>query len=453
MACSVCSCVQTPTTDVLAWMSDCVAANLASYRDSLQGPFPYSEHNGCLPHTGSHVGEHMETPHVDEFMILYNACVGFSNYAKVPSCDVTGNVAMRKSATRWFSSFDVQELSFLPNSRNGKLLAWVDRMAEQGICEKTCPKMRKFLLHPRKLKLFQLELMVVGHIGKGLKARNTSLEGDTFEILHCYDIIQHMGEALKSPMTPELKADVVSLATDSPAAPSTYQRAASAASAPAPTLVPTPADALQVLESLPPCVFKTVNVSVDHGFWEWSDGVIPQPRFVGKPTSWKAKDDKTAIRIKWEVGRTPEGEPVLDAAGKTKYEPTAEAVCSKLVQHGLRLEPFDDGAAPPTLFVPEVPEAQVPDTHLLSSDNMSDPNVLLALARAVVSPAAQYCHEAMDGKRGAQLARAKAVRFFDPRHVMARTSDVSEEDVDGLSIFRMHKHSKIAPKIEVRSPR
>ena len=89
-------------------MSDCVAANLASYRDSLAGPFPFSEHNGCLPHTGSHVGEHMETPHVDEFMALYNQCMAFSNYAKVLFTEVTGNTAMRKSATRWFSSFDVQ---------------------------------------------------------------------------------------------------------------------------------------------------------------------------------------------------------------------------------------------------------------------------------------------------------------------------------------------------------
>ena len=44
--------MQFSVADVLAWMSDCIAANLASYRDSLKGPFPYSDHNGCLPHTG-----------------------------------------------------------------------------------------------------------------------------------------------------------------------------------------------------------------------------------------------------------------------------------------------------------------------------------------------------------------------------------------------------------------
>ena len=116
-----------PVADVLAWMTDCVAANLASYRDSLAGPFPYSDHNGCLPHTGAHVGEHMEVPHVEEFMNMYNAIVGTSNYAVVHFSEITGYTAKKKSATRWFSTNDVQELSLLPNAANGKLLEWAGR--------------------------------------------------------------------------------------------------------------------------------------------------------------------------------------------------------------------------------------------------------------------------------------------------------------------------------------
>eukprot|EP00966_Prymnesium_polylepis_P257565 5950216-Prymnesium_polylepis.1 len=52
---AIASHMRMPVGDVLAWMTDCVAANLASYRDSLAGPFPYSDHNGCVPHTGHHV--------------------------------------------------------------------------------------------------------------------------------------------------------------------------------------------------------------------------------------------------------------------------------------------------------------------------------------------------------------------------------------------------------------
>ena len=180
-------------------MSDCVAANIASYRDSLKGPFPYSEHNGCLPHTGAHVGEAMETPHVDDFMGHYNAIVGTSNYAVVHFSEITGYTAKKKSATRWFSTNDVQELSLLPNAANGNLLKWADKMIDEGICEKTAPKLRAFLLNPTKLKLFMLELTTVVMVGKGLKARNTALEGDTFEFVTGYDTMLHMGEGNQEP--------------------------------------------------------------------------------------------------------------------------------------------------------------------------------------------------------------------------------------------------------------
>ena len=67
----------------------------------------------------------METPHVDEFMGYYNACVGTSSYAVVHFREITGYSAKKKSATRWFSTNDVQELSLLPNAANGNLLRWL----------------------------------------------------------------------------------------------------------------------------------------------------------------------------------------------------------------------------------------------------------------------------------------------------------------------------------------
>ena len=54
----------------------------------------------------------------------------------------------------------------------------------------------------------------------------------------------------------------------------------------------------------------------------------------------------------------------------------------------------------------------------------------------------------MEGKRGGQLARMKAVRFFNPLHVLA-SGEVTEADIDGLLIFRFSKHPKLAPKIKV----
>ena len=95
----------------------------------------------------------MDVPHVDEFVGLYNAAVGTSNYAVVYFAEITGHTPKKKSKTRWFSANDVQELSLLPNASNGKLLKWADKMIEEGICEATAPKIHAFLLHPNKSKL------------------------------------------------------------------------------------------------------------------------------------------------------------------------------------------------------------------------------------------------------------------------------------------------------------
>ena len=185
-----------------------------------------------------------------------------------------------------------------------------------------------------------------------------------------------------------------------------------------------------------------MNVSVDSSFWDWHDATPPQPRYCGKPTSW-VSDEKKQIRIKFEKGRDDAGNPQLDGNGKPLYETTQICDVSKLQSCGLRLEPFDDGAAAPTLSV--VPTA---DTHLLSSSDLSSFNVLLARAKAVASPAAEYFHKSVEGKRGAQLARMRAARLFNPLHVLS-SGAVTEADIDALELFRFSKHAKIAPKIQV----
>ena len=183
-------------------------------------------------------------------------------------------------------------------------------------------------------------------------------------------------------------------------------------------------------------------MSVNSDFWDWH-GVTPgQPSYAGKPTSW-VSDEKKQIRIKFEKGRDEAGNPQLDGNGKPLYEITQICDVSKLQSCGLRIETFDDGAAAPTLSA--VPTA---DTHLLSSSDLSSFNVLLARAKAVASPAAEYFEKSVEGKRGAQLARMKAARLFNPLHVLS-SGAVTEVDIDALGLFRFSKHAKIAPKIQV----
>ena len=150
-----------------------------------------------------------------------------------------------------------------PPRRDQRRVEWADKLIEQEICEKTAPKLRAFLLHPTKAVLFRLELITVVHAGKPLKARNTSIEGDTFEFITAYDTISRMGDAIKSPMTPELRAELQKLAEANGGAPAN-PFAAPAVAAPAPA-----ASILQILTSLSTTVFKTVNLSVAATFWDW----------------------------------------------------------------------------------------------------------------------------------------------------------------------------------------
>ena len=50
-------------------------------------------------------------------------------------------------------------------------------------------------------------------------------------------------------------------------------------------------------------------------------------------------------------------------------------------------------------------------------------------------------------ERGAQLARMKAARMFNPLHVQS-SGAVTEADIDALQLFRFSTHTKISPKIQ-----
>ena len=63
----------------------------------------------------------------------------------------------------------------------------------------------------------------------------------------------------------------------------------------------------------------------------------------------------------------------------------------------------------------------------------------------VIAPAIKYFEDTMEGKRGAQLARMKAVRFLNPLHAMGNL--VTEADIDGLSLFKFYNHPKVGPAI------
>ena len=122
---------------------------------------------------------------------------------------------------------------------------------------------------------------------QGLKARNTKLEGDTFEFVTGYDTILQMGAAIKDPITPELVVVLKQLAISNGATPA----AAALGAVPVAPPVMSTGTILEILLSLSPSVLKTVNLSVDAVFFgeSWAQAA-PQRRYAGKPTSWASKE-------------------------------------------------------------------------------------------------------------------------------------------------------------------
>ena len=58
-----------------------------------------------------------------------------------------------------------------------------------------------------------------------------------------------------------------------------------------------------------------------------------------------------------------------------------------------------------------------------------------------------YWKQTIEGKKGDQLERMKAVRIFNPLHVLGNKISVS--DIDGLKIFKFYEHPEIRAEIEV----
>lgn len=263
---------------------------------------------------------------------------------QVEYAQICGVSCMTKSATRWWSSNDVAELSIAPNLENGRMLKWGRVLIDKGLCEKTAPKLVAMLTNTTKFLLLRLETIVAVHVGKPLKTGDTALEGDTFEFITGYDTVVSMATALRSPMTPQLVADLEKLAAS-------YGQRVGAPLAPAPTQVPGLAPAAEksikeVLLEIPNSQISKVNCSINACFWNWHGAMAPQPRYSGKFTSWLSKEtDSEQPRIKWEKGLDEEGKP------QDGFQGTAPYNLSDLLKPEceFRLEPFDDGTPAPWL--------------------------------------------------------------------------------------------------------
>ncbi len=73
----------------------------------------------------------------------------------------------------------------------------------------------------------------------------------------------------------------------------------------------------------------------------------------------------------------------------------------------------------------------------LARPDFSKTEVVKAYAYSIVAPAMDYWKQTIEVKKGAQLARMKTVRIFNPLHVLGNKISVS--DIDELKIFKFFK--------------
>ena len=101
-------------------------------------------------------------------------------------------------------------------------------------------------------------------------------------------------------------------------------------------------------------------------------------------------------------------------------------------QYAFTLEPYPNGTPAPTVVTKEVyMTVEVP--FLLAKPDFSKTEVVKAYVHTIVAPAIDYWKRTIEGKKGDQLERMKAVRIFNPLHVLGNKISVS--DIDELKIF------------------
>ncbi len=84
---------------------------------------------------------------------------------------------------------------------------------------------------------------------------------------------------------------------------------------------------------------------------------------------------------------------------------------------------------------------------LLVNPDFSNTEVVKSYAHSIVAPPIDYWKQTIEGKKGDQLERMKAVRIFNPLHVLG--NKISESDIDGLKIFKFYEHPEIRVEIQV----
>ena len=406
----------------LSIADDAVAANVLSYEDTTSKVMNFSDLDLCMPHGCYNTGGVMDTPLLDEFLVIWNTMMSKSVKAVALWWKITGKAPKKKKkGTRWWIKEDIAEACLLPALENGNLVRFSKVVSEMDMCEALGKKLGLFLQSDHKRTLFWLELVVMEKVGSKLRMSARNLEHDNFAYLTGHTDLLNIEEVLRNPITKEMRDKLAEIAKQAPAPKEVTEKDGIAMQLPPPKSLNPHLETLLAMKHI-----AGVRVSVNKSFWNWRDGENPQARYHGGIKGWANKKACKVI-IQWEDADAGTVEDMLKEDDGTAY----------LTQAGLefQLEAYEDGrAAPKATFATPF--------HIARAD-LQDPAVLEARADAIVAPASHYFKERVMKYRSAQVSRMKAARVFDPRHVGA--NGISEAAVTALSCFKLVEHPRVKP--------
>lgn len=188
---------------LLACMRDRASVNSVAVR-TLKIVYPKIFDIGCFSHTLDHVGEHMHTPVLDEFMKGWIGLFSRSPKTKLAWQTLVGLSPPSYSTTRWWSKKHIHDLfgdvpSFLDS----------DDLAPTKI------KLQEILSDPAKNRKLRIELAVIIDVGEAFVKATYRLEGDGPLVFTAYEEISTLQAAISAMHYPNTNAIARKLASNS----------------------------------------------------------------------------------------------------------------------------------------------------------------------------------------------------------------------------------------------
>ena len=191
---------------LLACTRDGASVNGAAMAQ-LKFAFPRMFQVVCVSHTLDLVGDHFDTPTLDDFSQWWVSLFAHSYKAKLRWREQSGSTIKTYSETRWWSRWELLQQACICF---GDIRPFLEN--NNDICPKTMDKLRAIFDNEVRLRDLRLELAAVVDIGVHFVKATYLLEGDGPLIFNTYQRLQEVLNACMAVHQPNVHAVATSIA-------------------------------------------------------------------------------------------------------------------------------------------------------------------------------------------------------------------------------------------------